>query len=254
MSGPIKRTKLADRAYASIRDLILKGEFAEGTRLAETRLSELLGISRAPVREALNRLASVGLVQTSAHRGAQVIELSDADVVDLHQVAAGLQTTATRLFIVRGADTAPLRKAVEEMGEAIAASNHRELIYRELDFHRAIAEASGNLLAKSLFVGLSGPLVLALNRDAARLERDPEVAALYAQTLEAIEAGDDRRAATLLGERAAADAAVFGSDGRAAAVGAPLSRARPAGSSPRSAGATPPVRRGTRRGDPPPRR
>ncbi len=216
MAGPIKRTKLADRAYGSIRDSILRGDFAEGTRLAETRLSELLGISRAPVREALNRLASVGLVTTSPHRGAQVIELSHADIVELHEVSAGLQATATRLFVARGADPTPLRGAVAQMAEAAAAAADREHIYRELDFQRAIAEESGNELIRHLFLDLSGPLVLALTKDPTRPARAAAIVALYTEILTAIEAGDVPQATALIGRRSAADLTAIAADGRPA--------------------------------------
>ena len=70
----------AQRAAGALRELILRGEFATGTRLGEVELAERLGVSRTPVREALTRLAAEGLVELVPNRGARVSSWTVAEL------------------------------------------------------------------------------------------------------------------------------------------------------------------------------
>ena len=77
---------LAERAYSALHDAIITGGLAPGERLPIDRLADDLDMSPMPIREALHRLDSAGLVESVPHRGARVTELS---IGDLHEVYEG---------------------------------------------------------------------------------------------------------------------------------------------------------------------
>ena len=90
---------LRDVAYAKIRKKILSGEFAPGHFLAEGALADELGVSRTPVREALERLRKEKLVRRVAGRGVFVSEIRIEDVRELFEVREALECLAIRLAI-----------------------------------------------------------------------------------------------------------------------------------------------------------
>jgi DNA-binding GntR family transcriptional regulator len=192
---PIERSRVSDRAYESIRELIVSGKVKMGTRLTETQLSESLGISRAPIREALQRLAAEGLVDASAHQGVRVTELDADALAELYNVRVGLESVAVRQFIRRGASTHRLQQAVERMESAALKGQYASIVRAELDFHRLIAEGSENALLLRLYRELEGRVLVALALDDAQFAELDEIAREHRPVLEAIEAGDELAAA-----------------------------------------------------------
>ena len=85
-----------DGAYRHIRGAIIRGELASGEVLLESRLAERIGVSRTPVREALSRLASEGLVSLGRYRRAQVSSFSMADVAEVFRLRGKLEGHAAR--------------------------------------------------------------------------------------------------------------------------------------------------------------
>lgn len=91
----------ADTAYDAILELILRGGVEGGERLREQSLAELAGVSRTPVRQALNRLAAEGVVRLSRNKGAEVVSLTDEDTVALLEIRARFEPYAARLAVPR---------------------------------------------------------------------------------------------------------------------------------------------------------
>lgn len=85
------------RAYTELRSLIVSWDLPPGSPLNEVQLAERLGISRTPLRQAIQRLAHEGLVRLTPGRGAQVSEITLQDVVSLFQMREALETYAARL-------------------------------------------------------------------------------------------------------------------------------------------------------------
>lgn len=191
---PADRTRLNDHAYAEIRESIIDGTFAMGERLIETQLSAELDMSRAPIREALQRLASEGLVVERAHQGSFVSAFTAADIVDIYNVRVGIETTALRLFMQRGVSTQPLWAEIEAMGEAATEGNLPQVVTAEFRFHRHIADQSGSSFLKRWFNDLEGPLMLVIAMDDRSFADAHEVAAEHRPVVEAIEAGDESAA------------------------------------------------------------
>lgn len=102
--GPIARLSLHDAIVARVRDMIIEGELAPGTRIHEGNLGTRLGVSRTPLREALKFLASEGLVELSPGRGAVVRQFSHKDVHDSLVVLGSLESLAGRLACENATD------------------------------------------------------------------------------------------------------------------------------------------------------
>src|SRR5215469_18757370 len=90
-------TNLTSLAYRSIKDYILEGRLDEESRLTEEFLSGQLGISKSPIREALNRLEAEGLVRIEARRGAYLRKFTVKEVDDLYGLREALELHALRL-------------------------------------------------------------------------------------------------------------------------------------------------------------
>jgi GntR family transcriptional regulator, vanillate catabolism transcriptional regulator len=106
------------RALFSLRDLLLRGEFAPGDRMSELPLVARLGVSRTPIRLALEQLAHMGLLDVNASGGFTVRGFTSADALDAIEIRGVLEGTAARLAAERLADSAelePLRRLHQEM-------------------------------------------------------------------------------------------------------------------------------------------
>ena len=103
-----------------LREDILAGRLEPGTELSEVALAKDFGTSRGPLREALGRLASEGLVTITPRRGAVVAQLSREEFIDAYQVREALETLAVRLAVplMSDAEIAHLRELCELMDRA----------------------------------------------------------------------------------------------------------------------------------------
>ena len=103
-SEPIVRRSLHDEVASRVRDMIIEGSLEPGARIYEEQLAKTLGVSRTPMREALKTLASEGLVELAAARGAVVKRFSPKDVRDMLDVLAVLESFAARLACKEASD------------------------------------------------------------------------------------------------------------------------------------------------------
>jgi DNA-binding GntR family transcriptional regulator len=124
-SFPLMRSTLPEAAAERLRTLIIEGELAPGSKLNERELSERLGVSRTPLREAFRMLAADGLLVQLPNRGAQVVAMSRDDVRDAFEVMAALEGLAGELAAARitDAEVEGLRALQAEMDAAHAASD-----------------------------------------------------------------------------------------------------------------------------------
>lgn len=163
-------TSDAGRVYDAVRRAIVEGRYAPGTRLIEQRVAEELEVSRTPVREALRRLESEGLVVVEPNRGAQVRPLTADEIGDLYEVRARLEGYGAELAAVRAgpAEVLELRNAAAAFSDAAAArsgrADHVEAV-RALDaanarFHGGLLVASRHARLGRLVAGaVDAPLV-----------------------------------------------------------------------------------------------
>jgi len=106
------------RAFIRVRELLLRGDVGRGERISELPLVARLGMSRTPIRMALERLAHIGLLDVGATGGFTVREFTLGEVLDAIEVRGVLEGTAARLAAERLTDDAelePLRRQCEQM-------------------------------------------------------------------------------------------------------------------------------------------
>lgn len=141
------RPSLASEAAAAIRHEILSGRLKAGEHLVEANLAAKLGVSRAPVREALKLLRAEGLVGEEPNRGACVISLTDADVHEIYDLRAGLEARAARLLARahRPEDAEALNRLVKEIELAASVGDAPATYAADLVFHTALLERTGNV-------------------------------------------------------------------------------------------------------------
>jgi len=145
----------SDYAYARLRERILGGEFEPGTVLHQPTLAKAIGISTTPLREAMRRLMSEGLVELDAHRNARVSSLTLEEARDLLEVRRSLDPLAAGLAAERRNkdDIRRIREAVASIKPLRAdATSHQLGAHRR--FHAAIYSASHNELLISTLDGL----------------------------------------------------------------------------------------------------
>lgn len=143
LPAPVLRRHEAQRR---LREAILRAELEPGERLTEDELAAWLGVSRTPVREALARLASEGLVVIDANRGARVAPFDPDETRDLAQLSRELVLLAQRLAASRATDAEllALRSCHEQRLAALATGDGPGAETATLRFHMTILAASRN--------------------------------------------------------------------------------------------------------------
>jgi DNA-binding GntR family transcriptional regulator len=135
-------------AYERLKDAIQNAALEPGEPLTETRLSELLGISRTPVREALQQLAQEGLVQVIPGRAITVAEQSVQDVLDVVHLRWLLEPELVRLAteVASHHEIEQLKRSVAEMQAAIESRDQTAWSRADSVFHQVLGEACPNQL------------------------------------------------------------------------------------------------------------
>ena len=149
----------ADATRARIRELIISGEFAPGSRLRERELSHALDVSRVPVREALQQLEAEGFIDTSPRRGATVKQITLRDVNELFDVRLSLEVLAARLAAqasARGESSARLQQMMEQAEDATVRHDHQQIPLINTALHAEIVSLGGNSLLESSMKPLLG--------------------------------------------------------------------------------------------------
>lgn len=138
-------------AYNSIKAYILREELNEETKLTEESLSQQLGISKSPVREALNSLHSEGLVRIEARRGAYLRRFSSKEVRDLYDLREALEIYAIGVVELTSGLIKDLRQSTQRTRQLLKAGDRLGHIEEDANFHGLIATATGNFeLARML--------------------------------------------------------------------------------------------------------
>ncbi|MBR2382109.1 MAG: GntR family transcriptional regulator, partial [Anaerotignum sp.] len=137
---------LRDVVFNTLRDAILTGKLVPGERLMENQLAEKLGVSRTPVREALRMLELENLVELVPRKGAQVLDMSEKDIVNILEVRSALEGLATSLACKKmSKDMLQKLKALEaDFEHAVSENNVERFVDIDEEFHDLIVEATEN--------------------------------------------------------------------------------------------------------------
>jgi DNA-binding GntR family transcriptional regulator len=129
-----------------IEEMIAMGQLLPGQHLDETELAERFGVSRTPIREALQQLASMGVVVIRPRRGAIVADLGPQQLVEMFEVMSELEATCARLAARRmtSEEQITLQAAHQACKDALDAQEPDEYYYKNEAFHEAIYAGSHN--------------------------------------------------------------------------------------------------------------
>jgi len=143
---------LRDTVLDELRRRILDRSIPPGARLTETSISQLLGVSRLPVREAFRRLEAEGLVQSLPRRGVRVVEHPLDELSTIHEIRLDLELMAVRRAAARhDAETVQALERLLEQGAVAAAAGDQETLTRlNGEFHEVLARGSGSKVLADL--------------------------------------------------------------------------------------------------------
>lgn len=198
---PIGRARpLHEEVVARLRDMIVEGEIKTGERLHEIGLSEVLNVSRTPLREALKLLANEGLVDLLPGRGARVSALSPESVGELFEVVSGLERLAAELAATRmtARDLERLQRMHDKMAGHFAAGERHEYFALNHEIHVAIVAASKNEILVNTHAGLMVKARRGRYTALASEERWKEAMGEHEALMEALRRRDGQRAGEIL--------------------------------------------------------
>jgi DNA-binding GntR family transcriptional regulator len=156
----IPRSALHEQVAQRLRQMLVEGRIAPGAKLNERELSELLKVSRTPLREAIKMLAAEGLVELLPNRGAIAVSLNEADVLNTFEVMAGLEAMAGE-FAAQRITPEELAEVQAMQFEMMAAYTRKDLsAYYAVNarIHSAIAAAAKNPVLSTVYTQVNARL------------------------------------------------------------------------------------------------
>ncbi|MEO6654005.1 MAG: GntR family transcriptional regulator [Ilumatobacteraceae bacterium] len=197
-----------EQVYRHLRREIIEGRYGPGERIVEAHVAALLAVSRTPVREAVRRLETEGLVVSERNRGAHVRTLTESDIADVYEARARLEGFMSELAARRAQpdDIEAIHAAADHFDRVIDEVDHETVdglraILRANDrFHAALVEAGrADQVVRILATAVDMPIVFTAFSlySPAELRRSSIFHRLIA---EAVEAGQPERAGRLMNE------------------------------------------------------
>lgn len=197
---PISRESTAAIIARRLREAIMNGSLPPGTQLGETELAAQFQVSRGPLREAMQRLVSEGLLRSVRHRGLFVIELEPDDIHDIYSARLAVERAALIRVLGGDRDAAAdrLAETVREMASAAEGGDPTAVIEADLRFHEVlVAESGSKRLAR-----MSGTLLIetrmCLSALRSTYHSDEERVTEHKRISEAVRSGDQEAAVSLL--------------------------------------------------------
>lgn len=183
---------LADRAYLRLREAIVDGTLASGTKLSERGLATALAISAQPIREALRRLEGEGMVESRPRSGTYVASLDPARLIDMGRIRVALEGVAAGLAARRASpsDVAALRtrlaavRAATSLGDAVALAAANGAL------HDALHALTGNPFLIRTLHALRAYYHVSSSRVLAGPDEPPHALAEHAAIVEAVASAD----------------------------------------------------------------
>ncbi len=147
MPEDARKPSQTEAAYARLKAMITSGEISPSEQVDANRLAEALGLGRTPVREALLRLQTEGIVIIMPKRGVQVAPLTAEEIMEIYQVISAVETEAVRLLTMSGPSNEQLeslRVYAKKMMRAAEAEDRESWIAADEDFHRQLLKLNPN--------------------------------------------------------------------------------------------------------------
>lgn len=189
---PLQQAPTSEIVASRVRELIAEGAFAQGSTVNETFLAGEFGVSRGPVREALQRLVQEGLLTNERNRKLRVPELSASDVADIYRTREALEVAALEA-IIDAQDPGVVdegRRIIARMADCTRQGDAAGIAAADLDFHLLLIDRSGSPRLRRAFATLTVETRMCLHE---LLSLDPSQGRsveLHSEILDAVEAGD----------------------------------------------------------------
>lgn len=186
----LQHTLLREKAIERLRNYIVGGQFPPGTKLVEREVADLLGVSRAPVRDALMELEKEGLVDTRS-TGRYVIELTVSDIRDLYQVRHVLERLAVTLAAqnICAQNRSALDQCLQALEQATAQHDREQYVAADVETHWSIWRQSGNKHLFRMLSSMVGPIFMFVAHNAGDLDWK-ETLMQHQALIHAIQSGD----------------------------------------------------------------
>jgi DNA-binding GntR family transcriptional regulator len=190
----LSRSFLKDQTTDVLRDHIVSGRIPPGTKLIEREVASQLGVSRAPVREALTELEKEGLI-VSRPSGRYVIKLTQQDVRELYEVRFVLEKLAVELAVRNNTpeNCALLDRTLQEMRDAVAQHDRAKHVEADVEMHWLVWRQAGNQHLLRMLSSMIGPVFMFVANNASAFNWE-ETLALHEEMVQSINAGDEAAA------------------------------------------------------------
>ena len=163
--APIRRTTLSGLVVEQLRDAILSGAYALGAPINEVEVARQCGVSRGPVREAMQRLVQEGLLTSTPHRGVSVPDLNDEDLRDVFFARYAIEGAAIRAVIAagrHGETAARLRAILSQMGVSERQQDWPRVAELDMELHSAIVTGAESARLQRMYRTLVTEMKLCL--------------------------------------------------------------------------------------------
>ncbi|KAA9157915.1 GntR family transcriptional regulator [Amycolatopsis acidicola] len=195
-AGPLITDSLAEQVYRVLRDQIVHGRHPQGARLDIPALSAAMGVSKTPIREALQRLETDQLVVTRPRSGTYVARITAADITELCGMRKAIEWFATGEATHRMPESVKRElKAELEAADVAAAAGDLEPFYRsDMNLHRTIVRYAGNARIIAVRDGIEAYLEWLRIGDTDNPVQAAAAAARHHEIVDAMLAGDAAKA------------------------------------------------------------
>jgi len=210
IDGRIPRSNLGETIYLQLWERILARRLHPGEKLSDLKLSRELGVSRTPVREALQRLVSDGIVRAEPNRGFYIATFSSRDIAEVYDLRAALEGMALRLSAPRltPEDIQVALDQFEEIERLVGASrtdeewleSTRRFLETDRGFHRLLVERSENLRLETIMEGLWAQIAVFQRAGLFRRSWLDVALSDHRRIISALKAGQFDEASVFLGE------------------------------------------------------
>lgn len=155
---------LTDLAYQSLKQHMLDGSLVEGARLTEDQLAKQLGISKSPVREALNRLEAEGLILIQPRRGAYVRQFTLEETRNLFDLRVLVEVYSVEIAKVTPTLLQDMADSIDRTQKFLEAGNKLAHVEEDIRFHSMIAASSGNQEFYAIFESVQHKTILSRSK------------------------------------------------------------------------------------------
>jgi DNA-binding GntR family transcriptional regulator len=196
--GNLKALELrstADRISDELRQMIIDGTLRPGEQLGEAKIAGQLGVSRAPVREALQQLVQERLLVAARNKGVSVGSFTAADIREIYDARLAMEKHAASQILSGGAAARAsaakeLSRLLPRLADAIRAGDRRQVSAIDLEFHTGLIAAAGNSRLLHAYMILSAEALACINRLEIAYPAGMDLVADHEQLIELLLRGD----------------------------------------------------------------